>query len=112
MNKLILSVFMLLAVSKSNGQKIKKDTTSCGSVYESEIKEPFLKYYPNRTYTGTNLFTDTAKKITISNNVPKVWAIINSGSDTLIILDTVIELYNNKIRYIKIGNKVYPLKTN
>lgn len=33
MNKLILSVFMLLAVSKSNGQIPKADTTSWGSIY-------------------------------------------------------------------------------
>lgn len=36
MTKLILSVFMLLAVSKSNGQKLKADTTSWGSIYYTE----------------------------------------------------------------------------
>jgi len=111
MNKLILSVFMLLAVSKSNGQKV-KDTSS-------------LKYYPNKVYYGTSLFTNKSEKVyTISDfyNKPQSLYFMREGnitsayltppSDTLYITDTVIELYNNKIRYIKIGNKVYPLKTN
>ncbi len=37
-------------------------------------------------------------------------AFINKGSDTLIILDSVLRLYDFFIRYIKIGDKVYPLK--
>lgn len=103
MNKLILSVFMLLAVSKSNGQKL-KDTS-------------LLNPYPTTSvYTGKSIFfVDTTQKANYIFSFQRdshLSAYKNPGSDTLYIVDTVLEFYNNKIRYIKIGNKVYPLKTN
>lgn len=46
MNKLILSVFMLLAVSKSNGQMLVTDTTSWGSIYWRESANPIYDTVP------------------------------------------------------------------
>lgn len=46
MNKLILSVFMLLAVSKSNGQMFIADTTSWGSIYWRESAKPIYDTVP------------------------------------------------------------------
>lgn len=103
MNKLILSVFMLLAVSKSNGQKL-KDTY-------------LLNPYPTTSvYTGKSIFfVDTTQKANYIFSFQRdshLSAYNKFGSDTLYIVDPVLYFYNNKIRYIKIGNKVYPLKTN
>ena len=104
MNKLILSVFMLLAVSKSNGQKL-KDTS-------------FLQFGAGKTYTTSERipniwdFYGNPRSIYFMRDAGKTSAYLTPPSDTLYIMDTVIELYNNKIRYIKIGEKVYPLKTN
>ncbi len=41
---------------------------------------------------------------------PKSYAYLRNNSDTLIIMDTIWNLYDHIIRYIKIGDKVYPLK--
>lgn len=103
MNKLILSVFMLLAVSKSNGQKLK----------DTYLLNP---YYTTSVYTGKSIFfVDTTQKANYTISFQKdgrISAYNKPNSDTLYIVDTVLEFYNNKIRYIKIGDKVYPLKTN
>lgn len=97
MNKLLLA-FMLFASIKSNGQKY--DTTSFGSISE-------------RDTTFKSRFSQSMKVSSlIWNNSPaKMAAYINPGSDTLHIIDTILELYGNKIRYIKINSKVYPLKS-
>ncbi len=90
--KTLLICLMLLAGIKSNGQQLKADTTSWGSIYLRESKKP--------------AYTISFQK------EGRVSAYNKPNSDTLYIVDTVLEFYNNKIRYIKIWNKVYPLKIN
>lgn len=95
--KQLLFAFMLLASLQSNGQKY--DTTTRVSIYESDTTKNY-----------SLIFSESTPKKLIFQSGYKQSAYMPANSDTLYILDSVIVLYDLKIRYIKIGDKVYPLK--
>ena len=79
---------MLLAF-KSNGQYFSDSLKLNGYLIQNDNTKRFIQFYDNA----------------------KLQAYIQGKSDTLVILDTVITFYNNRIRFIKIGKKTYPLKS-
>lgn len=96
--KQLLFAFMLLASLQSNGQRY--DTTIWGSFY-----------YRDTTKKYQLIFSEPISKKLILTSAYKTSTYMPANSDTLYIMDSVIVLYDLKIRYIKIGDKVYPLKT-
>lgn len=64
----------------------------------------------NNHWNNLMMVDTTTRQFYIRSYEPKTYAFIPNHSDTLIIQDTIWNLSDHIIRYIKIANKVYPLK--
>ncbi len=119
--KILLTIVICLLSFKSNGQKkdINKDALKLIRSSDSIMRIGFLSkdtsllnlYTSNSTGSQFMIkpMTDYAMKLTFMRD-GNISAYQKAGSDTLVITDSVFSIYNFKIRYIKIGEKVYPLK--
>lgn len=96
--KLLTFLCLMLLALQSNGQQTKWTIKNGMMIRDSSTVSKYL-YSDNPNW-----------KLFISSNEPKLYAYLPNNSDTLIIIDTVWNFYDHIIRYIKIGNKVYPLK--
>ncbi len=113
--KTLLICLMLLAGIKSNGQSKKLNSGGLGRIQVSGEQGQGVPYVKADTTSWLSIFLRESQRPTYTILFQKdshVSAYNKFGSDTLFIVDTVLEFDNNKIRYIKIGDKVYPLKTN
>lgn len=96
--KPLLILLLFFITVQSNGQTKKK------SKLDGSLKGKVA------TSGTTPFFVDTSKAKWFINEQPISYAYLPNNSDTLIMMDTVLNLYGHIIRYIKIGGKVYPLK--
>lgn len=94
--KITLLILMLTVTASLYGQK---DTID-------------VKKWKNTQWTFYDSLPNNIKisEFVISTSSERNYAYLKNGSDTLILPDSVWNLYGNKIRYIKIKDKVYQLQ--